>query len=93
MLYGFIAVSGFKMIQHVNLNDNKNLFTLSVILVAGIGGLVLQIPYQFGMIEDANLVVAVRYITISEIAFALILGIMTYKISAIIQMHNRKEDN
>lgn len=93
VLYGFIAVSGFKMIQHVDLSDNKNLFTLSVILVAGIGGLVLQIPYQFGMIEDANLVVAVRYITLSEIAFALILGIMTYKISAIIQIHNRKEDN
>ncbi|MBQ7348430.1 MAG: uracil-xanthine permease, partial [Clostridia bacterium] len=30
-LYGFIAVSGLKMIQKVDLNQNKNLFTVSVI--------------------------------------------------------------
>ena len=37
-LYGFIAVSGLKMIQKVDLDDNANLFTVSVILIAGIGG-------------------------------------------------------
>ncbi len=60
-LYGFIAVSGLKMVQHVNLNLNKNLFVVSVILIAGIGGLTLT----FGKI------------TITSIACALILGIIT----------------
>jgi len=60
-LYGFIAVSGLKMIQKVDLEDNRNLFTVSVILIAGIGGLVLN----FGEIK------------ITAIATALILGIIT----------------
>ena len=60
-LYGFIAVSGLKMLQKVNLDDNRNLFTASVILIAGIGGLVLT----FGQV------------TITSIACALILGILT----------------
>ncbi len=60
-LYGFIAVSGLKMIQKVDLNDNRNLFTVSVILIAGVGGLKLT----FGAI------------TITSIACALILGIIT----------------
>lgn len=61
-LYGFIAVSGLKMIQHVDLNDNKNLFVVSVILIAGVGGMVLN----FGEV------------TITEVACALILGILVY---------------
>ena len=60
-LYGFIAVSGLKMIQKVDLEQNKNLFVVSVILIAGIGGLTLT----FGKI------------TITSIACALILGILT----------------
>ena len=60
-LYGFIAVSGLKMIQKVDLNDNKNLFVVSVILIAGVGGLTLS----FGKI------------TITTVACALILGIVT----------------
>ena len=60
-LYGFIAVSGLKMIQTVDLEDNRNLFTVSVILIAGIGGLTLS----FGKI------------TITAVACALILGIIT----------------
>ena len=59
-LYGFIAVSGLKMVQSVNLNLNKNLFVVSTILIAGIGGLTLN----FGQI------------TITSIACALILGII-----------------
>lgn len=59
-LYGFIAVSGLKMIQNIDLNKNKNLFVVSVILVAGLGGLSLN----FGNI------------TITNIATALILGIL-----------------
>lgn len=60
-LYGFIAVSGLKMLQSVDLGNNRNLFTASVILIAGIGGLSLS----FGAV------------TITEIATALILGILT----------------
>lgn len=60
-LYGFIAVSGLKMIQNVDLGDNRNMFTVSVILITGIGGLVLT----FGKV------------TITSIACALILGILT----------------
>ena len=63
-LYGFIAVSGLKMIQDVDLNDNTNLFTVSVILIAGIGGMTVS----FGKV------------TITEVACALILGIITNKI-------------
>ena len=59
-LYGFIAVSGLKMIQNVNLKHNKNLFVVSSILIAGIGGLSLT----FGKI------------TITSIACALIIGII-----------------
>ncbi len=59
-LYGFIAVSGLKMVQNVNLNLNKNLFVVSTILITGIGGLTLS----FGKI------------TITSIACALILGII-----------------
>ena len=60
-LYGFIAVSGLKMLQSVDLGSNRNLFTASVILIAGIGGLSLH----FGSV------------TITEVATALILGILT----------------
>ena len=59
-LYGFIAVSGLKMLQPVDLNDNRNLFTASVILIAGIGGMTLKIGS----------------VTLTEIACALILGII-----------------
>lgn len=60
-LYGFIAVSGLKMIQSVDLGDNKNLFVVAVILICGIGGMSIS----FGNV------------TITEIACALILGIVT----------------
>lgn len=59
-LYGFIAVSGLKMIQKVDLEDNRNVFVVSVILIAGIGGLALT----FGQV------------TITSVACALILGIL-----------------
>ncbi len=59
-LYGFIAVSGLKMLQPVDLNDNRNLFVASTILITGIGGLSLT----FGKV------------TITTIACALILGIL-----------------
>ena len=59
-LYGFIAVSGLKMIQKVDLEDHANLFTVSVILISGIGGMAM----------------AIGKVTITAIACALILGII-----------------
>ena len=59
-LYGFIAVSGLKMIQKVDLDRNRNLFVTSVILIAGIGGMSLT----FGKV------------TLTSVACALILGIV-----------------
>jgi len=59
-LYGFIAVSGLKMVQKVDLEQNRNLFVVSVILIAGIGGLTLT----FGKV------------TLTSVACALILGIL-----------------
>lgn len=72
-LYGFIAVSGLKMIQKVDLNDNRNLFVVSVILIAGVGGLKLT----FGEV------------TITSIACALILGIIT---NFIVNIKCKKEE-
>ena len=64
-LYGFIAVSGLKMVQKVDLNKNANLFVVSVILIAGVGG--LSLSFTTGMGD----------ITITTVACALILGIIT----------------
>ena len=59
-LYGFIAVSGLKMIQKVDLNENRNLFTVATILILGVGGMALRI----------------KEITITAVACALIGGII-----------------
>ena len=59
-LYGFIAVSGLKMIQKIDLEDNANLFTVSAILIPGIGGMAM----------------AIGKVTITGIACSLILGIL-----------------
>lgn len=72
-LYGFIAVSGLKMFKDLDLGDNKNLFVVSSILISGIGGLSIQIPYAF---DPATGAVA-KTITITSIATALIIGIIT----------------
>lgn len=73
-LYGFIAVSGLKMIQGSDLGDNRNLFVVSVILIAGIGGLSLTIGK----------------ITITEVACALILGIL---VNVFVRLFRRGNDN
>lgn len=59
-LYGFIACSGLKMFQKVDLNQNKNLFVAAVILITGIGGTAM----------------AIGKVTLTSIACALILGII-----------------
>ena len=65
-LYGFIAVSGLKMIQKVDLSQNNNLFTVSVILIAGVGGMALEIGK----------------VTLTAVACALILGIIVNLITS-----------
>ena len=73
-LYGFIAVSGLKMIKDIDLDENKNLFVVSVILIAGIGGLTVS----FGKV------------TLTAIACALILGIVT---NLVLSRKNNDEAN
>ena len=75
-LYGFIAVSGLKMIQKVNLDESKNLFVVSAILIPGIGGLTVS----FGKV------------TITTIACALILGIVTNIVLNKVQKNEKMDD-
>ena len=60
------------MIQKVDLGDNRNLFTVSVILIAGVGGMALT----FGKV------------TVTEVACALILGILT---NVLVNIGKKKE--
>lgn len=75
-LYGFIAVSGLKMLQKVDLDENSNLFTASVILIAGIGNFALT----FGKI------------TLKTVACALILGIIVNLIGKKAKKENETEN-
>ena len=59
-LYGFIAVSGLKMLQKVDFEDNGNLFTASTILISGVGGMAIVIGK----------------VTLTAVACSLILGII-----------------
>lgn len=82
-LYGFIAVSGLKMFKDIDLGENKNLFVVSAILIAGIGGLAIKIPYKLagdGKVE--------KVISVTSIATALILGIVTNAILNRIEKRN-----
>ena len=102
-LYGFIAVSGLKMFKDIDLGATQNLFTVSTILIAGIGGLSIKIPYKIlasdviGQTIDNGAIVDVvltpagtveKTITITSIATALILGIVVH---AIIQAIEKKQ--
>ncbi|MCR5332937.1 MAG: uracil-xanthine permease [Bacilli bacterium] len=59
-LYGFIAASGFQMLKGVDMGDHRNIFVVATILVAGIGGLVVNF----------------YYVQFSPIACALVIGIV-----------------
>lgn len=97
-LYGFIAVSGLKMFKDIDLGENKNLFTVSAILIAGIGGLAIKIPYHIAgsdVLDKAGKVIMVagtvdKTITITSIATALILGIITYAVINAVEKRNAK---
>ncbi len=71
-LYGFIAVSGLKMFKDLDLGENKNLFVVASILISGIGGLAIKIPYAIA--ENGAIT---NVIQITSIATALIIGILT----------------
>ena len=74
-LYGFIAVSGLRMFKHIDLDKNRNLFVVATILITGIGGLTLN----FGQI------------TITNIATALILGILVNTVLSIGEKRSGKK--
>ena len=75
-LYGFIAVSGLKMIQKVDLESSANLFTVSVILICGIGGMAM----------------AIGKVTITAIACALIIGIIINRVVSPAEKKAEKEE-
>lgn len=75
-LYGFIAVSGLQMLKKVDLGDNRNLFVVASIFVCGIGGLVLT----FGEIS------------ITSLAVAMIVGILTNLITHFKTKKEKAED-
>ena len=64
ILYGYIAMSGIKSLQKVDLNITKNALIVSVILICGIGGLVLN--FTFGDIQ----------FTFTSTALSMIIGII-----------------
>ena len=68
-LSGFIAVSGLNQLAKVDLNENKNLYVVSAILVCGIGGLALN----FGK----NVITGGPLISLTALATALIMGLIT----------------
>ena len=75
-LYGFIAVSGLKMLKDIDLGESRNLFVVSVILISGIGGLSLQIT---------------EYVLITPTATALLLGILTNSILKLVEKRSAKK--
>lgn len=71
-LYGFIAISGIKMFQGLDFNNNRIMFVVASILISGIGGLTIQIPYALAENGAVD-----KTIQITSIATALIIGIVT----------------
>lgn len=84
-LYGFIAVSGLRMFKDMDLNDNRNLFVVATILIAGIGGLTIKVPYLIlnGVVKKA--------FEITPIATALLLGIFTNVVLGKIENKGKKD--
>ena len=75
-LYGFIALSGLKMLKNVDLEQNKNIFVIATILIAGVGGLSLKITDS---------------VEITTIATALILGIVTNAVLNLVENGRKKK--
>ncbi len=66
-LYGYISVSGLRMFKDVDLNEAKNLYVVAAIFIVGLG---LALGTAAGGLQFDD-------ILISEIACALIVGILT----------------
>ena len=75
-LYGFIALSGLKMLKSVDLEQNKNVFVIATVLIAGVGGLSIKITDT---------------VEITTIATALILGIVTNTVLNLIENGKTKK--
>ena len=75
-LYGFIALSGLKMLKNVDLEQNKNIFVIATILIAGVGGLSIKITES---------------VEITTIATALILGIVTNAVLNLVENGRKKK--
>lgn len=73
-LYGYIGVSGFKLFKNIDFENQKNIFVVSIILVFGIGGMVLD----FGQVK------------ITQVAMALIFGILINLLCSIKPKHKDK---
>ena len=91
-LYGFIAVSGLRMLKDVDLSLGKNLFTVSVIMVTALGGLTLQIPYKLGYLDGTDFYGVAKFIAVSNIAIGLVLGVLTYRLSILLEPKKPKEE-
>ena len=87
-LYGFIAISGLKMFKDLDLGNNKNMFVVAVILISGIGGLAIQIPYAFNAVGAVS-----KTIQVTSIATALILGIITNAILSKVEKKTSDENS
>lgn len=87
-LYGFIAISGLKMFKDLDLGNNKNMFVVAVILISGIGGLAIQIPYAFNAVGAVS-----KTIQVTAIATALILGIITNAILSKVEKKTSDENS
>ena len=87
-LYGFIAISGLKMFKDLDLGNNKNMFVVAVILISGIGGLAIQIPYAFNAVGAVS-----KTIQVTAIATALILGIVTNAILSKVEKKTSDENS
>ncbi len=85
-LYGFIAVSGLKMFKDIDLEDNKNLFVVAAVLISGIGGLCIKIPYAIA--ENG---VITGEVQVTAIATALIIGIVTNAVLTRVEKSNTSD--
>ncbi len=74
------------MFKDIDLGENKNLFVVSAILIAGIGGLAIKIPYHINGNGQVD-----KVITITSIATALLLGIVTYAIINAVEKRSGKD--
>lgn len=77
VLYGFVSLSGLKMIQQIDLERKLNFYTMIIILIVGVSGIVITIPYTTSDKQE--------YIQITSLAIAFILGVLTYQFGRLVE--------